>query len=289
MKGPGLYKIFSVLNYLFLSFFGLIIIIPFLNIIAKSLSSYGAIAGNKVFLWPVEFNIDSYKIILHDAALIRSLFVTILITLSGTLISLISTLTLAYPLSRPYFMFRGIILKLILFTWLFGAPLIPSFLWIRSLGLYDSIWALILPAAIAPYYFFIMSSFIGDFPNEIIEAARIDGSGEIRTLFWIVIPLIKPALATFLLFYAVDYWNMYMSAIIYLKNKQLMPLQVRLMSILLQTEMRSDGAERYGISRMSPESIRMATILFSTVPILIVYPYLQKYFTTGLQMGAVKG
>jgi ABC-type sugar transport system, permease component len=155
--------------------------------------------------------------------------------------------------------------------------------------LYDSIWALILPAAIAPYYFFIMSSFIGDFPNEIIEAARIDGSGEIRTLFWIVIPLIKPALATFLLFYAVDYWNMYMSAIIYLKNKQLMPLQVRLMSILLQTEMRSDGAERYGISRMSPESIRMATILFSTVPILIVYPYLQKYFTTGLQMGAVKG
>jgi putative aldouronate transport system permease protein len=289
MRQSSSYKTFSLFNYIFLSLFGLIIIIPFMNIIAKSLSSYGAIAANKVFIWPVEFNIDSYRIIFRDTALIRSLFVTIFITLIGTTISLVSTLTLAYPLSRPYFICRGIILKLILFTLLFGAPMIPTFLWIRALGLYDSIWALILPAAISPYYFFILSSFINDFPNEFIEAARIDGCSEMSTLFLIVIPLIKPALATFALFYAVGYWNTYMRAIIYLKSNWLMPLQVRLMSILLETEMRTDSAESIGIQKMSPESVRMATILFSTVPILVVYPYLQKHFTTGLQMGAIKG
>jgi putative aldouronate transport system permease protein len=137
--------------------------------------------------------------------------------------------------------------------------------------------------------FFILSSFINDFPNEFIEAARIDGCSEMSTLFLIVIPLIKPALATFALFYAVGYWNTYMRAIIYLKSNWLMPLQVRLMSILLETEMRTDSAESIGIQKMSPESVRMATILFSTVPILVVYPYLQKHFTTGLQMGAIKG
>ncbi|MGI6227521.1 MAG: carbohydrate ABC transporter permease [Peptococcales bacterium] len=289
MKQSSSYKTFSLFNYIFLSLLGLIIIIPFMNIIAKSLSSYSAIAANKVFIWPVEFNIDSYRIIFRDKALIRSLFVTIFITLTGTIISLVSTLTLAYPLSRPYFMYRGVILKLILFTFLFGAPMIPTFLWIRTLGLYDSIWALMLPVAIAPYYFFILSSFLNEFPNELIEAARIDGCSEIRSLFLIVIPLIKPALATFSLFYAVGYWNTYMRAIMYLKNKKLMPLQVRLMSILLETEMRTDGVEHIGIFRMSPESVRMATILFSTVPILAVYPYLQKYFTAGLQMGAIKG
>ena len=133
------------------------------------------------------------------------------------------------------------------------------------------------------------SSFINDFPNELIEAARIDGCSEINTLFRIVLPLIKPAMATFALFYAVGYWNTYMNAIIYLKNKGLKTLQVRLMSVLVETEMRTDGAESLGITKMSPESVRMATILFATVPILIVYPYLQKHFTVGLQMGAIKG
>ena len=283
MRNTKPHKVFNIFNYLFLSLIGLAIVIPFLNIIAKSFSSYGAIAAGKVFIWPVEFNFDSYKIF------IWSLFVTIILTLVGTSISLISTLTLAYPLSRSYFMYRSVILKLILFTFLFGAPLIPTFLWIRALGLYDSLWALILPAAISPYYFFILSSFINDFPNELIEAARIDGCSEINTLFRIVLPLIKPAMATFALFYAVGYWNTYMNAIIYLKNKGLMTLQVRLMSVLVETEMRTDGAESLGITKMSPESVRMATILFATVPILIVYPYLQKHFTVGLQMGAIKG
>lgn len=289
MRKSKTYKAFAVFNYAFMFLIGLTIIIPFLNIIAKSFSSYGAIAAGKVFLWPVEFNIDSYRIILRDNALTRSLFVTIFLTAAGTLVSLVSTLTLAYPLSRPYFMYRRVILKLILFTFLFGAPLIPTFLWIRTLGLYDSLWALILPSAISPSYFFILSSFINDFPNELIEAARIDGCSEINTLLRIVLPLIKPAMATFALFYAVGYWNTYMNAIIYLKNNGLMTLQVRLMSVLLETEMRTDGAESIGIAKMSPESVRMATILFAAVPILIFYPYLQRHFTAGLQMGAIKG
>jgi putative aldouronate transport system permease protein len=289
MKHSKGYTIFSILNYIFLSILGLIVIIPFLNIIAKSLSSYGAITSNRVFIWPVEFTIDSYRIILRDKALIRSLFVTIFVTVTGTVISVISTLTLAYPLSRPDFMCRKIILKMILFTLLFSAPLIPTFLWIRALRLYNTIWALILPIAISPYYFFILSSFLNEFPNELIEAARIDGSNETKSLFLIVIPLIKPALATFSLFYAVGYWNTYMRALMYLKGNKYMTLQVRLMGILHVSEMRTDAVEQLGILKMSPESVRMATILFSTIPIIILYPYLQKYFTAGLQMGAIKG
>jgi putative aldouronate transport system permease protein len=283
------YKVFSIFNYTLLSIIGLLVLIPFLNILAKSFSAYEAIASNKVFIWPVGFNLDSYKIIIHDKSLTRSLLVTIFLTLTGTVTSLILTISLAYPLSRTYFMYRGIILKFILFTLLFGAPMIPSFLWIRAIGLYDNILALILPIAISPYYFFILSSFLSEFPNELIEAARIDGSSEMKSLFLIVLPLIKPALATFALFYAVGYWNTYMRAIIYLKNKKLMPLQVIIMRTLLETELRMDGGEHIGVFRLAPESVRMATILFATAPILAVYPYLQKHFAAGLQMGAIKG
>lgn len=289
IKQTRTHKVFMISNYVILSIIGLTIVIPFLNIIAKSFSSYGAIAAGKVYIWPIKFSFDSYRIILKDSSLIRSLFVTIFLTVVGTSISLISTLMLAYPLSRTYFMYRSACLKIILFTFLIGAPLIPTFLWIRTLGLYNSLWALILPSAIAPYYFFILSSFINDFPNELIEAARIDGCSEINILLRIVLPLIKPAMATLALFYAVDYWNTYMGAIIYLKDNALKTLQVKLMGVLLESEMRTDSAAGMGIARMSPESVRMATILFATVPILVFYPYLQKHFTVGLQMGAIKG
>ena len=289
MKQSLSYKIFGFLNIVFLIVVALLMLIPYVNMAAKSFSSSNAINLGKVVLYPVDITLKNYYIVFHDARIVNSFLVTIFITVIGTLVNMIFTVLLVYPLSRKEYLFRKAVLLGILFTFVFQAPLIPVFLWVKTLGMYNSLWALIIPNAIAAYYVFILKSFFDEFPQEIIESARIDGSSEIRTLVQIVLPLSKAALATIALFYAVGNWNTYYQALVFLRDNNLMPLQVRLYNLVMEGQMDMQSGIIDDAANTSPEGIKAATVFAATIPIIIVYPFLQKYFVSGIRLGAIKG
>ena len=275
----------SIIN-IFLFILLLIVLLPFLNIIAKSFSPLQPIISNQVLFWPVDFTLTNYKEIMSDLTFLHSFGVSVFITLLGTLINMVFTVSLAYPLTRAEFMYKKQITIGIMFTFIFSVPLIPIFLWVRALGMYNTLWALMIPSAIIPFYFFILVSFFRQFiPQEIVDSARIDGSGELNTLIRIILPITKPALATIALFYAIDHWNAYFGAIIYIKDNNIMPLQVKLIRRVIETEMGIESVTQ----ELSPEGLKMASIIVSMLPILCFYPYLQKYFVKGLTVGSIKG
>ncbi|WP_134698798.1 carbohydrate ABC transporter permease [Ammoniphilus sp. YIM 78166] len=290
MKDSLSRKVFVYGNTIFLTLLSLTMLLPFFHIFAASLSDSSAVTSGKVVFWPVQFTLDNYLYVFQDFSIWRSFGVSIFVTVAGTLFSLILTASLAYPLSRQEFMYKKVCLLFILFTIIFSAPLIPTYLLVKNLGLLDSVWALIIPSAMSAFNFFVMRSFFQQLPGELIDAARIDGCGEFRILLQIVVPLSKPAFATIGIFYAVYYWNSYFNALMYINNRMLYPLQVKLREMIvsgdMSLEMGSDLAEM--MTAISPEGIKMATIIVATVPILIVYPFLQKYFVKGALLGSVK-
>lgn len=277
-------------NVIFLAAVAAVTILPFIYVLACSFATEKEILEKPFFIIPSEFQFESYKYIFSSATLPRAFVNTVYITIVGTIIALFFNITLAYPLAKQRIMGRNVILSLITFTLVFGGGMIPTFLVIKGLGLIDSLWSLMLPGAISTWNLIIIKNFFQGIPAELEEAAKIDGAGDMRVLWQIVLPLSKPMLATFALFYAVGFWNSYTSALLYINDMDKWTLQIMLRQIIMLANGAIDGSEfDETVARPPSESVQMAVIVFGTLPILCVYPFLQKHFTKGVMVGAIKG
>ncbi|MFH5182661.1 carbohydrate ABC transporter permease [Paenibacillus sp. TAB 01] len=265
-------------------------LVPILHLAAVSLSSNAAILSNKVTIFPVEWSTIAYNTVLRDGKMVSSLFFTILLVVLFTLICMVMTVCAAYPLTKSRLKGRDFFLLMIVFTMFFSGGLIPEYLLVKSLKLTNTIWSLILPGMINAFYLIILKTFFSSIPEELEESARIDGSSHFGTLFRIVLPLSLPVLATLSLFYAVGRWNGFMDALFYITNQDLYPIQLKLYQLVISNQM-SDATATEGVNSLAPipESLKAASIMFATIPILIVYPWLQRYFISGMMIGAVKG
>ncbi|NHN35190.1 carbohydrate ABC transporter permease [Paenibacillus agricola] len=283
-------RLFDVVNATLLILFALITIIPFIHVISSSFASVADYNSKTFLLFPTEFSLKAYEYIFSSNALPTSLGITVFITIVGTLISLLFTTLFAYPLSRQRFHFRRTMMFLVIFTMIFQGGMIPDYLVVKSLGLLNSYWSLIIPRAVIAFYLIIMINFFKNIPVELEESAKMDGCGDLRMFFRIMIPLSLPAIATLTLFYAVFQWNTYMHAILYINDTTKWPIQVLLRQIVMvsQAGFVEQGSVE-GESSIPPETVKMAVITVATVPILLVYPFLQKYFAKGALVGSVKG
>ncbi|MBT2598156.1 MULTISPECIES: carbohydrate ABC transporter permease [Oceanobacillus] len=282
-------KIFDVVNYTLLGLLALVMVIPFVHVVGSSFATSAEIAETSFLLFPTEFSLNAYKYIFSTDTILRALLISVTVTVGGTLWSMfLSTLT-AYGLSRKDLVGRRFFNFLIVFTILFNGGMIPTFLVVEQTGLLNSLWALIIPVSINAFNMIILRSFFMNLPAGLEESAKIDGASDFGILFRIVIPCSLPAIATISLFYAVTYWNTYMHAILYISDSAKWPVQVLLRQIVvLASGINYDGATYTDVP--PPEvTVKMATIVVATVPVLLVYPFLQKYFAKGALLGSVKG
>ncbi len=283
--------IFNVVNYIILAICVLVTLLPFAMILAKSLSSSVAIESGKVFLWPVDFNVQAYKNLIADGQLLRSMKNTVFITIIGTMLNMIFTTTAAYALSKKRLMGGKFIMKMMTFTMIFSGGTIPHFIVVKSLGLMDTYGSLWLPGLITVYNLIVMRTFFEQLPDSLEEAAKIDGANDLIIFFQIVLPLSLATLATITLFYAVSWWNEYFNGMIYISTSDKMPLQVKLrqmISTVGQVQLtESDGESAK--EKLAKDAVQAAAMVISTVPILCIYPFLQKHFVKGVMVGAVKG
>ncbi|WP_406248877.1 carbohydrate ABC transporter permease [Microbacterium sp. M] len=281
-------RIFSVINAIVLIAFALICVLPFVNVLASSLATPGELATRPFILWPETFSLDAYRYILSTPTIFRALGVSAIVTIGGTFISLVLTAFMAYALSKKHLKGRRVINFMVLFTMLFAGGMIPTFIVVKSLGMIDSLWSLIIPVAINAFNFIIMRSFFQGIPESLEEAARIDGCSEFGVFWRIVLPLSLASIATIGLFYAVYYWNTYQSAILYINSSELWPMQVLLRQIVIVAS--GLNASESAVDIVPPaQSVRMAVIFVATLPMLIIYPFVQRYFVKGALVGSVKG
>ena len=269
-----------------------VVIVPFLGVISTSIASQQHVTNSGGFvLWPDAFNLDAYKAIFNGGVVQRALLVSIVIAGGGTLISLAGSTMLAYSLSRPGSFGQRPILMIVLFSILFSPGLIPNYLVVKQFGLLDSLFALILPTAISGFNVIVLRSFFMGIPDSVLDSARIDGAGDFRIFWSIVLPLSRAVLAVVGLFYAVGYWNAFFNAMLYISDTAKWPLQLVLRTYVINnTELSSGDLGGAAADQLPPqESIQMAILVVSLVPILIVYPFLQRHFAKGMLTGAVKG
>jgi multiple sugar transport system permease protein/putative aldouronate transport system permease protein len=281
-------KMFQAFNYTFLTVLAVSMLLPFLHILAGSFSSGNAILQGKVTIFPAEFTWVNYKVVLNDITIWKSFGVTVFITIVGTALNLFFTTLMAYGLSKKDLKGRSLIVLFVLFTMIFQAPMIPSYLVVKNLFMLDTLWALMIPGLISAFNLFIMISFFQGIPDNLTDAAKIDGCGEYRTLWKVVLPLSLPSLTTIGLFYAVGHWNSYAGALMYIRNTDLYPLQLRLRKLIVESD--AEGMlQAANVTLQSIEGIKMATIIVATIPILIIYPLIQKHFVKGAMLGSIKG
>ena len=278
----------DVMLYLILTVVVLVCLYPFLNVVAYSLSGNTAVLSGKVTFYPIDFQLSAYKeILLKQTHIWTAMGISVTVTVLGTLLGLVLTVAAAYALSKEKLKGRGILSGFILFTMYFSGGIIPTFLVVKGVGLYDSISALVIPSAMNVFNFIVMRTFFKELPLELEEAARIDGANDMKILFKIALPLSMPIIATIGLFYAVSYWNDYFSALLYIQTPEKFSLQLRLRQLLFAGQINQVSMENLGTQVMS-ESLKMASIVISTIPIILVYPWLQKYFVKGVMLGSVK-
>lgn len=284
-------KAFDVFNYVMLGILGILTVLPFLYIIGNSFATEAEITERSFFLIPKVFSFSAYEYIFSSSTIFRSIGVSVFITVAGTLVNLFFTLTMAYPLSRSDFWGRSVLMNMVIFSMLFGGGMIPTYLVIRGLGLLDSYWALMLPGAISAFNLIVVKNFFQQMPPGLEEAARIDGCSDLGVLWRIVLPLSKPVIATFALFYAVGHWNNFFSALLYISDSDKWPLQVMLRQIVLLSQASVGDMANMDPNFVQPpeQSIKMAVIVVGTIPILLVYPFLQKHFAKGVMLGSIKG
>ncbi|MDQ1913817.1 carbohydrate ABC transporter permease [Paenibacillus sp. GD4] len=285
-SGTG-FTMFDALLVFLLGLVAIATVYPVLYIIAISFSDTASIVQNQVFLWPKGFNIDAYIQILQDPRIPRAYLNTVLYTGVGTAINLLMTAVAAYPLSRPGFFGRKYFMIAIVLTMFLNGGIIPTYLIVQKLQLIDTMWALVLPNAIWTIELLILKSFYESMSASLRESAVMDGASEYRILFSIIIPLSKPALASIGLFYFMGHWNSFFLPMIYLNDSDLYPLQVVLRDMLI-----FDSAKETGIAEhaaLTPQAMKNATIFLSMIPVLIVYPFAQKYFAKGIMLGSEKG
>lgn len=266
-------------------------ILPFVYVLSKSLSSNTAVLSQKVYLWPVGLNADAYVSIFRDGKMTHSLLYTAEVTLLFTAIGMVITTCAAYPLSIRGLKFKGFFAFILMFTMYFSAGLIPEYLLMKDLRLLNTMWSLVLPLSFSAYNMLIMRSFLSStIPDTLYEAARLDGASDFRILFSIVLPLSKPIIATLSLFYAVGRWNAFADAKYYITKQSLQPLQLLLNNMVLDAAGNDAISIAEGSATQStPEVLQSAAIMFATIPIICVYPFVQKYFVQGTMIGAVKG
>jgi putative aldouronate transport system permease protein len=283
-------RIFDGVNFILLIAFALITVIPFIYVIAGSFATQKELLTRGFILFPTEFSFDAYKYIFSTQTLVRSLLVTVYITVAGTLINLFFTCLMAYPLARKDMDFRKPILLLVVFSMLFSGGMIPTFLVVKQLGMIDTYWSLLIPGAISAFNLIIIRNFFQQLPDGLEEAAKIDGCNDLSIFWRIVLPLSMPVIATFSLFYAVGHWNTFFNAVLYINDNTKWPIQVLLRQIVILAS-GGIGDSTVMESDVPPpdQAVKMAVIVVSTLPILLVYPFLQKHFAKGVLLGSVKG
>jgi putative aldouronate transport system permease protein len=275
----------------FLLLLSLATLYPFWHVLMYALSDPQLAMGGGFFLWPRGFSVTSFQLLWESHGIFRSYGNSIFRLLVGTVINVIFTSMLAYPLSIRRFLGRNIITLMIFFTMLFNGGMIPNYLLVKELGMLDSIWALIIPGAISAWNLFIMKNFFQSIPPELEESASMDGASPTRTLVTIIIPLCMPVIAAVALFYGVSHWNAYFDAILYINTQDKQVLQVFLRSMMMSSSLTQlQGVENFdSIGMVTEESVKMATVVASVLPMLLVYPFLQKYYVKGVMIGSVKG
>lgn len=284
-------ELLDIVNYLLLTLVCLAMVYPFLNVVSVSFSSYRAYVNHPMMVWPHQFTLGAYAEIMKSAVLWRSYINTVVITTSGVGIGIFLYILTAYPLSKKVLKGRRTLMLLIIFTMLFNGGLIPNYYLMRSLGLLNTMPALVLPALLTGFNLILMKNFFESMPEELEEAARIDGASDPYILFRIVVPLSKPIIATLCLFAAVGYWNNFFNAIVYIRSNTKWPLMLYLREVIegASTMAQTANAADLGEEMMTSETIKYATLILVMVPILCVYPFLQKYFVKGIMLGSVKG
>ena len=266
-------------------------VFPFYQVVLLSFADMTSYARHPLYLLPYCFDLTGYKTIFEDPMFFTSLGVTVFITLAGTTLNMLLSVLGAYVLSRKYLVGRKLFLNLIIFTMLFHGGLIPTYLVVRDLKLVNTVWAMILPCGISTYYLIIMKNYFMSLPDSLLEAARLDGANEFHILTWVVLPISVPFMATFILFYAVERWNEWYLANLYINKAALYPLQTYLRNVLISmSNTLNDIAKQFmqGHAKVNSTAVQMATIVVATVPILCVYPFVQRHFVKGVMVGGIK-
>jgi putative aldouronate transport system permease protein len=283
-------KIVDIIIYVVLGLIALSTVLPFLYVLAGSFATEKELTEKAFFIIPTTFSLNAYRYAIKTANILRGLKNSIILTAAGTFMCMLFSLTFAYPLSKMHFRGRNWIMNVVIVTMFFGGGMIPSFIVYRAYGLYDTYWALILPGLISPFNMVIIKKFFQELPVELDEASYMDGANDLQIFVKVALPLSKPVIASISLFYGVGFWNDYFSSMIYLQSAEKYPIQIQLRSIILQSSQIADSMTDYDINGAPPDkAVKMACTVIATVPILCVYPFVQKYFTKGVMVGAVKG
>jgi putative aldouronate transport system permease protein len=276
-------RLFSVVNYGIFVCLSIIMVYPFWYVLMYSLSSNVGVTSSGTFILPQGFTFDAYKYIFANESVLLGYRTSITVTLGGTLISMVLTTITAFPLCRKDLPGRKVFMGLIVFTMIFHGGMIPTYIIIRAYGLINTFWALMLPTSISVYNLIIMMRFFKQIPDSLLEAAYIDGHNDISVFMQIVLPLSKPILATITLFYAVTYWNAFLPGILYINSKSLQPIQVVLYNMV---KVQIDDVD--ALMALMREPMKMAVAVLAIIPILVLYPFLQRYFISGVMIGSVK-
>lgn len=284
-------KVLNIFSYIFLSIYAIVVILPVMNVIFKAVSADWAVTAGKVELLPVGFQLNTLRHVCSSNQFISSFSNSVLMTLIGTIGSVFLTSMTAYPLSKKDVAGMKPILVLFVFTMMFSGGIVPNYLLIKNLGLLNKFGALVLPAMFSVFNMLVLKNYFQSIPESLEESAKLDGASNIEVLFKIILPLSLPTLATIGLFYSVGYWNDYFSAMLYINKPSLKPLQLYLRDVVISA---TDSVSQMGLtaeeeSSLSTEGVRSATVVASMVPMMLVYPWLQKYFIKGMLIGSVKG
>ncbi|MFC0470165.1 carbohydrate ABC transporter permease [Halalkalibacter kiskunsagensis] len=285
-------RLFLTFVYIFLISVLVIVLYPLIYIVSASISSPGAVSSGRVWLWPVDLSFKGYEVIFSNPQIVTGYANSLFYTFFGTLISVTLTVLIAYPLSRKTFFGRGFLMIFIVFTMLFYGGLIPTYLVVQSLGMVDTRWALLIPNAIAVWQVIIARTFFqSSIPDELVEASEMDGCSDIRFLWSIVLPLAKPIIAVLVLMYAVGQWNAYFDALIYLRSPELHPLQLILRNIIILNTGASgsmDASQMLERQQLA-DLMKYSLIVAASLPVMIIYPFVQRHFVKGMMIGSVKG
>ncbi|GIO84117.1 protein LplC [Paenibacillus faecis] len=284
------YRIFNVFNHVFLALLSLLCVIPLIHVLAVSFSGKAAASANRVGLWPVDFTLDAYEKTLGNENFIQSLIISVERVVVGTSLSMLVVFLAAYALSKDERVFRGRNLYswFFVFTMLFSGGMVPMYILIQKIHLMNTIWALIIPGLVSVWNMILLLNFFRGVPKELEEASLIDGAGHLTTLFRIYLPLSMPAIATLSLFTLVGQWNDWFSGLLYMSDYKKYPLATFLQTILVQQDMSKMNVDPKMLENISQRTVKAAQIFIGAVPVLLIYPFLQKYFVKGIVLGAVK-
>lgn len=289
-KSFGL-KVFNFVNVLYLTLLAVVMLIPFLLVLGTSLSAEKMITLYGYAIWPREFSLEAYIFVIRGGAIFTAYGVSIFVTAVGTFISVLVTAMAGYAISRKYLKYRNVVALVFYFTMLFNGGIVPWYIMVNNLGLRNSIWVLILPMCFSPFLMLLIRNFFQTLPGELVESAKLDGAGEMRIFVQIILPMSLPGIATISLFYVLAFWNDWWLALCFIDDAKLFPLQYLLRKVLSATmaSQRGDIQIQRVAGAAPTETVKVATSILTIGPVLLVYPFIQKYFIKGITIGAVKG